>query len=438
MKYHLLSAALLSLALASCSTVPSVSEAGFTSLFDGQSLNHWKFVGKPGEGYKVRNGAIVCEQGVKGNLFTEKEFENFILRFDFLVDAGSNNGIGIRAPLEGDSAYVGMEVQVLEETGALGGKWGKLRPEQYHGSIYDLFGARTGAMKKPGLWNTQEIVANGRSIKVTLNGQVICEADLNSVTDPEKLAKHPGILRERGHIGFLGHNDHVEFRNIRIKELASSFRENIAPFPGFKAVYNGHDLSNWKGLMKSPYDNPIKRAALSPADHARFQAEADQRMRDHWKSVHGALQFDGKGDSLCTVQDYGDFEMFVDFKITERGDSGIYLRGTPQVQIWDPFTAPQQHGSEVGSGGLYNNQKNPSKPTRMADRPIGEWNRFHILMQGEKVTLFLNGELVTHNVVLENYWDRNQPLMPTGQIELQNHGNNLWFKNVHIRELGRK
>ncbi len=438
MKCHLLSAAFLTLALASCATSQSVSESGFTPLFDGQSLNHWKFVGKPGEEYKVRNGAIVCEQGVKGNLFTEKEFENFVLRFDFLVDAGSNNGIGIRAPFEGDSAYVGMEVQVLEETGALGGKWGKLRPEQYHGSIYDLFAARTGAMKKPGLWNTEEIVANGRSIKVTLNGQVICEADLNSVTDPEKLAKHPGLLRERGHIGFLGHNDHVEFRNIRIKELPSSFRENTAPFAGFKAIYNGHDLSNWKGLMKSPNDNPIKRAALSPAESARFQAEADQRMRDHWKSVQGALEFDGKGDSLCTAQDYGDFELFVDFKIKERGDSGIYLRGTPQVQIWDPFTAPQQHGSEVGSGGLYNNQKNPSKPTRVADRPIGEWNRFHILMQGEKVTLFLNGQLVTHNVVLENFWDRNRPLLPTGQIELQNHGNNLWFKNIYVRELGRK
>jgi len=414
-------------------------EAGFKSLFDGTSLNGWKFVGKAGQEYKVRGGNIVCEEGVQGNLFTEKEYENFVFRFEFKLDYGSNNGVGIRAPLEGDAAYVGMEIQILEESGAVAGKWGKLKPEQYHGSVYGVAAAKLGAMKKPGEWNTQEIVADGRRIKVTLNGKVITDFDLNSVTDAKILAQHPGMLRPGGHIGFLGHNDHVELRNLRVKELPSRFaKDNVAPYPGFAALYNGKDLTGWKGLLASPNDNPAKRAKLPPEKLAVEQAKADARMKAHWQSMDGALAFDGKGDSLCTLRDdIGDFELFVDFKIKEKGDSGLYLRGSPQVQIWDPFTKPVEHGAEVGSGGFYNNQKNPSKPTKVADNPIGQWNRFQILMQGEKVTIFLNGKLVTHNVTLENFWDRALPIFPTGQIELQNHGNNLWFKNFYLRELPR-
>ncbi len=141
------------------------------------------------------------------------------------------------------------------------------------------------------------------------------------------------------------------------------------------------------------------------------------------------MVFDGKGQSLCTAKDYGDFEMYVDWKILPRGDSGIYLRGTPQVQIWE---------NPIGSGGLYNNKKNPSKPSKFADKPIGQWNSFRIKMIGEKVWIWLNGELVVDNVTLENYWERDKPIYPTGQIELQNHGNTLYFKNVYLRELPRK
>jgi hypothetical protein len=152
-------------------------------------------------------------------------------------------------------------------------------------------------------------------------------------------------------------------------------------------------------------------------------------MKAHWKVEDGVIVFDGKGDSLCTAKDYGDFELYVDWKILPKGDSGIYLRGTPQVQIWDPAL------NNVGSGGLYNNQKNPSKPTALADNPIGEWNTFYIKMVGDKVTVKLNDKLVVDNVILENYWERDKPVYPTGQIELQNHGNTLWFRNIYIKEL---
>jgi len=208
------------------------------------------------------------------------------------------------------------------------------------------------------------------------------------------------------------------------------------PPQGFVALFNGKDLTGWKGLLKGPYDNPAKRAALSPDESAKLQQEADENMRAHWKAADGIIVFDGKGRSLCTAKDYGDFEMLVDWKILKAGDSGIYLRGSPQVQIWD--TANRVVGAQVGSGGLYNNQKNPSKPTKVADKPVGEWNSFRIFMIGEKVTVILNDELVVDNVVMENYWERDKPIYPTGQIELQNHGNFLYFRNIYIREIPRE
>jgi 3-keto-disaccharide hydrolase len=204
------------------------------------------------------------------------------------------------------------------------------------------------------------------------------------------------------------------------------------PPEGFTALFNGKDLAGWKGLV----GNPKSRAQMSAEQLAEAQAKADEHMRAHWKVVDGVLHFDGKGQSLCTGKDYGDFEMLVDWKIEKAGDSGIYLRGSPQVQIWD--TALTNVGAQVGSGGLYNNQKNPSKPTKMADKPVGKWNTFRITMIGAKVTIVLNGTIVVDNVILENYWERDKPIYPTGQIELQNHGNDLYFRNVYIREIPRE
>ena len=170
---------------------------------------------------------------------------------------------------------------------------------------------------------------------------------------------------------------------------------------------------------------------MTPQELAKAQAEADERMRAHWRVVDGVLVFDGKGESLCTASDYADFELLVDWKIEKGGDSGLYLRGSPQVQIWDPDANP------VGSGGLYNNQKGKSVPSEKADRPVGEWNSFRVIMIGERVSVYLNDKLVVDNVVLENYWERDKPIYPTGQIELQAHGNTLYFKNIFIREIPR-
>ena len=425
--FSLIALALLVLGLPQ--TVADV-EPGFTSLFNGQNLDGWQAVGKRGPGYVVKEGVIVCPADGGGNLFTEEEYENFVFRFDFKLSENANNGIGIRAPLQGDAAYLGMEIQVLHDEGS--DFHNKLKPYQYHGSIYDLFPAKRGSLNKPGEWNTEEIYANDRHIRITVNGQVIVDADLNAITDPARLHRHPGILRHSGHIGFLGHGTHVEFRNPRVKKLPSTIKANTAP-KGFTALFNGNDLTHWKGLMRPPFDNPAKRATLNEVEQAYQQGRADQMMEDHWKVKDGTLVFDGKGLSLATEKDYQDFELHVDWKINSGNDSGIYLRGAPQVQIWDP--AVKRHGSEVGSGGLYNNQKNPSKPLVVADNPAGEWNHFRILMTGEKVTIYLNNQLVVKNTTLENYWERNKPIYPTGQIELQNHGDELQFKNIYIREI---
>lgn len=198
------------------------------------------------------------------------------------------------------------------------------------------------------------------------------------------------------------------------------------PPKGFQALFNGKDLTNWKGLV----GNPKSRAQMAPEVLAKAQEKADAEAAEHWNVEDGILVFDGKGKSLCTAKDYRNFELYVDWKIKEKGDSGIYLRGTPQVQIWDP---KQWNG--VGSGGLYNNKKHPSQPSKTADNPIGEWNTFFIRMVDDKVWIKLNGELVVDGVVLENYWERDKPIYPTGQIELQNHGNTLYFRNIYIREL---
>jgi hypothetical protein len=201
---------------------------------------------------------------------------------------------------------------------------------------------------------------------------------------------------------------------------------------GFVALFNGRDLAGWKGLV----GNPKSRREMSREELAKAKAKADEDMRAHWKVVDGVLCFDGGGHSLCTAKDYGDFEMLVDWKIEKGGDSGIYLRGSPQVQIWD--TANRRVGAQVGSGGLYNNQKGASKPLNLADRPIGEWNTFRIIMTGEKVTVYLNSVLVVDNVVMENYWERDKPIYPNGQIELQSHNSPLYFRNIFIREITNK
>ena len=228
----MLLAAGASLLLAGAAQAPQQKEDGFTPLFNGKDFTGWVYglrangtENKSGKGYQIENGVIYSTKEDGGNLYTEKEYANFIFRFEFRLTPNANNGIGIRAPLQGDAAYVGMEIQVLDDGGS---EYTKLLPGQYHGSIYKVAPAKRGFQKPVGEWNSEEIVANGRQITVKLNGTTIVDANLDDVKDEATLKEHrdlskpdgsQGIANTKGHIGFLGHGAHVEFRNIRIKVL---------------------------------------------------------------------------------------------------------------------------------------------------------------------------------------------------------------------------
>jgi hypothetical protein len=192
------------------------AEKGFVSLFDGKTLKGWTGAVK---GYKVEDGNLVCIKEKGGNLYTEKEYSDFVFRLEFKLEPAANNGVGIRAPLEGDAAYVGMEIQVLDDTADV---YKNIRPYQHHGSVYGVAPAKPGHLKKVGEWNSEEITADGRHIKVVLNGETIVDVDLDKVAPDGKTidgGKHPGLKRDKGHLGFLGHGSRVEFRNLRIKEI---------------------------------------------------------------------------------------------------------------------------------------------------------------------------------------------------------------------------
>ncbi len=191
------------------------SEEGFVSLFNGKDLEGWQGSTK---GYAVEDGVLVCKKTGGGNLYTAKEYADFVFRFEFKLEPGANNGVGLRAPLEGDAAYVGLESQILDDDHPM---YKGIQPYQAHGSIYGIIPAKRGALKKPGEWNSQEITLKGRDVKVVLNGKTIVEGNLDKASTPKTIdgRDHPGLKREKGHIGFLGHGSRIEFRNLRVKEL---------------------------------------------------------------------------------------------------------------------------------------------------------------------------------------------------------------------------
>ena len=217
----------------------------------------------------------------------------------------------------------------------------------------------------------------------------------------------------------------TEYLKIDIQNYLDKMPEEI----GFVSMFNGTNLEGWQGLAT----DPVKKAELSEKKLQKLQEEANEKLKENWSVKDNSIVFNGDGSNLCSIKEYGSFEMIVDWRITKKGDSGIYLRGTPQVQIWD--TARVDAGAQVGSGGLYNNQEYESKPLLVADNPIGDWNTFRIIMIDEKVTVYLNGQLVVDNVVMENYWDRSIPIYVTGSIELQAHGTDLAFRDIYVKEL---
>ena len=439
-----------------------LEQAAWQDLFNGKDLSGW--VGDTA-GYVAEDGMLVCKKGGK-NLYTEQELSDFAFSFEFRLEDSGNNGIGVRVPMNGHPSQQGMEIQVLDHNGAA--YWGEatmadgktqkltwLKPWQFHGSVYGIVPAATGFLKPVGEWNQETIVLIEDHVVVILNGAVIVDAFLDD-TVPVDGHDHPGMKNRSGHLCLAGHSDRVEFRSLKMVDYSvsppqpASEQVNTPP-AGFHSLFNGTDLTGWKGLA---HNNANDRRALEGDALTAAQAQADNVMREHWSVTDGILTYDGKGQSLCTSTDYGDFEMYVDWKIPPGADSGIYLRGTPQIQIWDPWdprlkagedpitdpadwVAHYSNGRNLGSGGLWNNKRWRNAPTSLADKKPGEWNTFLIRMVGDKVSIWLNDKLIVDRVVLENYWDRSGTtgVPRADQIELQHHGSELYFRNLYIREL---
>ncbi len=214
---------------------------------------------------------------------------------------------------------------------------------------------------------------------------------------------------------------------IAIINTQSSAADPTPP-PGFKALFNGKDLTGWHGMDSDPRSFSDKKREQ---DQATFKA--------HWSVENAELVNDGKGAYATTDQEFSDMELLLDYKTVAQADSGIYLRATPQVQIWD-FTkegGKWNIGADKGSGGLWNNSKGaPGKdPLVLADKPFGEWNHFRVLQLGSRTTVYLNDKLVVDNATMENYWDRKKPLFPKGPIQLQTHGGEIRWRNIYAREI---
>lgn len=203
---------------------------------------------------------------------------------------------------------------------------------------------------------------------------------------------------------------------------------------GFTALFDADSLAGWRGR---PFDNAYGGTGKSEEELVAARAAANESRDAHWTNSGGVIAFDGAGGSIETDRDYADFELRLDWKIEAGGDSGLYLRGIPQIQFWDPANEGQrQHGNQHGSGGLWNNPQDQGKfPAVVADRPVGEWNELRVRMVGSTVSVWLNGQLIVDQQELLNNWDRNQPLPDQGPLVLQAHGHKVWFRNVRVREL---
>ena len=210
---------------------------------------------------------------------------------------------------------------------------------------------------------------------------------------------------------------------------------NLPP-KGYIALFNGKDLTGWRG---GTTENPAKRLALSAEEREKLDQASIEDIHKHWRVENGELVNDGTGQYLTTIKDYADYELRLEYKTVAKADSGIYLRGIPQVQIWDTTKegGKWDRNADKGSGGLFNNPKgSPGQlPLVHADRPFGEWNSFVITIIGDKVTVIFNDKLVVDQAPLANYFEKDKPLPSSGPIQLQTHGGEIRWRNVFLREI---
>ena len=419
------------------------AQADWVTLFNGKDFTNFGAAGKTEQnGYVVKDGVIESTPQCR-NLMTEKQYADYILEFEFQLTPGANNGLGIHYPGNGNPAYSGMELQILDNTAD---KYaGKLKDFQYHGSVYGLQPALVGHLNPVGEWNSQRVTCRGPRVTVELNGVCITDANLDELN--KEKPGHKGSQRRSGHLGFAGHGDVIRVRQMRIAELSfgddkkedwyqpSGKADDKLAGLGFKPIFDGNSL---KGFVQ------------------------EEKHKGHWIPKDGwILHYDGKSGDLWTEREYKDFTVVCDWRWTgehsgkrnqpvllpngltktdankkpvtaeiDEYDSGIFLRGAgrTQINLWN-WT--------IGSGEVYGIRVDGKQPLPIraaltprvfADNKVGEWNRFVITVQGERLTVILNGKVVLHEARLPG-------VNPQGKLALQHHGNPLEFANVYVKEL---
>lgn len=434
-------------------------EEGFISLFDGQTFLGWEgdlkaFSGEfnPICGYMGRgknrkpfrsDGYAMCytpaKDGAPQKIYTKKEYDNFVLRFCYLVSTNATAAVGLRTPLNACPVKDGIAIALADDFGL---EKSNLAADRFSGSLIGI----KPSLREPNIrldwkresgntyakpvekWNMMEIRAVGEKVTVMLNGEIVSD-----VTVKGRPAK--------GRIVIAGKDKPIKIMHLRVKRVGPDWRPDGCPClnkapAGFVSLFDGKTLANWKGVTtEESFDRPWVRRAATPEKRAEMQRKADELMRKFWFVRDGALFFDGKkgGYSLATAKDYADFELYADWRIlTVTGDSGFYPRGVCQVQIWDAHNM-----WHLGSGGLYNNKVNERHAMSIADKQAGDWNRCFIRMKGDRITVRLNGVTVVDDVPLENANAKRWPgpIPAIEQLELQCHGDPLEFRNIFIREL---
>jgi hypothetical protein len=354
-------------------------QAGFLPLCNGKDLTGWIVEGEPS--WSVQDGVIHCAGGGGGWLRSAYEYENFVWRLEYKISPEGNSGLFIRATREGNPAFTGMEIQVLDDYGQ--------EPDTHSaGALYDSIAPAVNASRPAGEWNEVEVTCLGRGLRVVMNGSVIIDANLDDY--PE--------LRERarwGYIGVQNHGSGVDYRNMRMLEL------------DFNPLFNGKDLSGWK--------------VIGP---------------ECWSAVDGVLRCTGEGGGwIHTERECADFDLRLEYKISEDGNSGIFLRapdeGEPwrtgfEVQILDDFgdEPPDTHNA----GAIYD----IVAPSKNMSKPTGEWNQAEVICRGRQLTVILNGECVI-DVNLDSD-PRLQERAAKGYLGVQNHGNLVEFRDLRVRE----
>jgi len=381
---------------------------GFVSLFDGKTLNGWQ---GGTDGYVVEDGKLVSKPDGRGTIFTNQQYRDFILRLEFRLEAGGNNGVVFRAPLQGTPSKDYLEIQILDDTAP---KYSKLKPEQHHGSLYGIAAAKRGHLNPVGQWNSQEIICQGRRVQVVLNSTTILDVDLDQVGDPPG-EKQSALKRNTGHLGLMGLNSRVEFRNLRVKELVG--QPDAAAESSFTSLFDGRTLAGWHG---DPQLWSVRNGVIvGSTDNKAIQ----------------------QNSFLSTQKSYGDFVLKAKFRL-RNGNSGIQFRSRQhanykvtgyQAEIAEqqPYRRHNVLWDEGANRTLV--EGDPAEIARLWRND--DWNEYVITCQGPRVKLALNGQVVA------DYVNQSPQTPRQGIIALQLIAEKaaprmqVSFKDIRIQEL---